>query len=347
LTKVVAFGYRKNTAWKAVTFSSTILLVALVGCRQDMQNQPKIVPQRTSAMFPDGRSARPQVEATVARSQLHEDSYFYTGMVGSGQDAKVGDRMPFLVTAAVMQRGQEQYNIYCTPCHSRVGNGAGMIVQRGYAPAANFHTDRLLQAPLGHFFNVITNGYGAMPSYAAQLTPEDRWAVAAYIRALQLSQSAKPSDVASGASVTSIQDLAQHLGFSRAFPTEWNGPGSTPALRPVAVSSTSSPSTSAPAPTKSQSSTQQPAQTKTTPAVDIAAGAKIYANNCQPCHQPNHAGMPPAIPSLVGIVKRVGPAHIRTVVSNGIPTGSIPMPAFTSLSATDINNLIAYLGSSK
>ena len=113
-----------------------------------------------------------------------------------------------------MERGQERYNIYCTPCHSRVGNGAGMIVQRGYRPAGNFHTDRLRNAPLGHFFNVMTNGYGAMPDYAAQLTPEDRWAVAAYIRALQLSQNAKPGDVPPGAQVEALHKIAEQRGHA-------------------------------------------------------------------------------------------------------------------------------------
>ena len=118
------------------------------GCRQDMHNQPKFVPQRGTTFFADGRSARPQVENTVGRGQLHEDTYFYTGMV-NGQE---GNMMPFAATAEVLARGQERYNVYCTPCHSRVGNGAGMIVQRGYAQAGNFHTARLVAAPLGHFF---------------------------------------------------------------------------------------------------------------------------------------------------------------------------------------------------
>jgi hypothetical protein len=113
----------------------------------------------------------------------------------------------------VLERGQERYNIYCTPCHSRVGNGAGMIVQRGYRPAGNFHTQRLLAAPLGHFFAVMTNGYGAMPDYAAQVAPQDRWAIVAYIKALQLSQNAKSSDVASGAQVESLSDIAAREGI--------------------------------------------------------------------------------------------------------------------------------------
>ena len=169
---------------KLVGLSAMTATLALAGCRQDMQDQPKFVPQRGTTFFADGRSVRPQVENTVARNQLNEDSYFYTGI----QDGKEGDGLPIPLTEATMERGQERFNIYCAPCHSRVGNGVGMIVQRGYRPAGNYQTDRLRNAPLGHFFAVMTNGYGPMPDYSAQLTPADRWAVAAYIRALQVSQ---------------------------------------------------------------------------------------------------------------------------------------------------------------
>jgi hypothetical protein len=193
----------------------------LAGCRQDMQDQPKFIPQRGTDFYADGRSVRPQVENTVARGQLHEDTYFYTGL----QNGKEGDAMPFPVTMQVLERGQERYNIYCTPCHSRVGNGIGMIVQRGYSKAGDYHTDRLRAAPLGHFFNVITNGYGSMPDYAAQLQPQDRWAVVAYIRALQLSQNAKPSDAAPGAQIESLSDIATREGFNDPnFASEWGLP---------------------------------------------------------------------------------------------------------------------------
>jgi len=159
-------------------------------------------------------------ENTVARGQLHEDSYFYTGL----QDGKEGNVMPFPVTMAVLERGQERYNIYCTPCHSRVGNGEGMIVERGYRPAGNFHTPRLMAAPLGHFFNVMTHGYGAMPEYAAQVAPQDRWAIVAYIKALQLSQDAKDSDAAPGAKVDSLANLATQQGLDASFMGEWTMP---------------------------------------------------------------------------------------------------------------------------
>jgi len=185
-----------------------------------MHNQPKFVPQRGTTFFADGRSARPQVANTVARDQMHDNEYFYTGLVGG----KEGDGFPITLTPEVMQRGQERYNIYCAPCHSRVGNGDGMIVQRGYRPAGNFHEDRLRNAPLGHFFNVMTNGYGAMPDYSAQLTPEDRWAVAAYIRALQLSQNAKPGDVAPGAKVEDLHKQAADLDLPDDFAKPWSFP---------------------------------------------------------------------------------------------------------------------------
>ena len=200
--------------------SAMAAMLVLAGCRQDMHDQPKFFPQRGTSFYADGRSARPQVENTVARNQLHQDAYFFTGL----QDGKEGDGLPIPLTAEVMQRGQERYNIYCTPCHSRVGNGAGMIVQRGYRPAGDFHTDRLRNAPLGHFFNVMTNGFGAMPDYAAQLTPEDRWAVAAYVRALQLSQNAKQADVAAGQHVQDLHDIAKDEGMQPGFADPWGLP---------------------------------------------------------------------------------------------------------------------------
>ena len=206
---------------RAVTgLSAMAAMLVLAGCRQDMHDQPKFFPQRGTSFYADGRSARPQVENTVARNQLHQDAYFFTGL----QNGKEGDSLPIQLTPAVMERGQERFNVYCTPCHSRVGNGDGMIVQRGYRPAGDFHTDRLRNAPLGHFFNVMTNGFGSMPDYAAQLTPEDRWAVAVYIRALQLSQNAKQSDVAAGQHVQSLHDIAKDEGLPPGFAERWGLP---------------------------------------------------------------------------------------------------------------------------
>ncbi len=208
-------GVRRMTA-----FSAMAATLVLAGCRQDMHDQPKFFPQRGTSFYPDGRSVRPQVENTVARGQMRQDVYFYTGM----NAGKEGDGMPFAVTRDVLARGQERYNVYCTPCHSRVGNGEGMIVQRGYRPAGDFHTMRLLTAPLGHFFNVITNGYGAMPDYAAQLTPADRWAVVAYIKALQLSQNAKPTDVPANTHPESLASIADREGLPASFAQNWTLP---------------------------------------------------------------------------------------------------------------------------
>jgi hypothetical protein len=130
-----------------------------------------------------------------------------------------------------MARGQERFNIYCTPCHSRVGNGDGMIVQRGYRPAGDFHTERLRTAPLGHFFAVITNGYGAMPDYAAQIAPVDRWAIVAYIKALQLSQKATQADVPAGVQVQPLSSIAESEGLPANFASQW-------VLPPTAVNGT-------------------------------------------------------------------------------------------------------------
>lgn len=196
-------------------------LMLLAGCRQDMQDQPKIISQRGSEIFADHRGARPQVMNTVARGQLREDSYFYTGVIqGANGYREERNMMPFPVTMEVLKRGQERFNIYCTPCHSRVGNGLGEIVARGYKPAANLHDTVRLTQPISHYFYVMTHGYGAMPDYSTQLTPVDRWAVAAYIRALQLSQAAKAEDVPSGIAVRDLKDIAAESGHPE-FAEPW------------------------------------------------------------------------------------------------------------------------------
>ena len=210
----------EKTVRVAVLGVATASMLVLAGCRQDMQDEPKFFPQRGTTFYADGRSVRPQVANTVARNQGDEASYFYTGLV----NGKEGDGLPIDLTADTMARGQERYNIYCTPCHSRVGNGDGMIVQRGYRPAGDFHTDRLRNAPLGHFFAVMTNGYGAMPDYASQITPQDRWAIAAYIRALQLSQNAKQSDVPAGQHVEDLHQIANEEGMPPGFADPWGMP---------------------------------------------------------------------------------------------------------------------------
>src|SRR5579859_2041654 len=195
----VAFRCMRGAAKKFLAVSAFAALLVVTGCRQDMQDQPRMFPQRGTDFFADHRGARPQVLDTIARGQLHDDSYFYTGVVqGANGYREEKNEMPFPVTLEVLKRGQERFNVYCTPCHSRVGNGLGEIVERGYKPAANLHDQVRMSQPLSHYFYVITHGYGAMPDYAAQIAPEDRWAIAAYIRALQLSQSAGESDVPAG-----------------------------------------------------------------------------------------------------------------------------------------------------
>ncbi len=176
-----------------------LAVFALAGCRQDMHDQPRFKPLAKSDFYSDLRSARPPVDGVVARGQLHDDVYLYTGKVGSNP----GDYMPFPVTAEVLTRGQQRFNIYCSPCHSRLGDGNGMIVQRGYKRPPSYHIERLRKAPLGYFYDVITNGFGAMPDYSAQIPPRDRWDIVAYIRALQLSQNATTADVPAGQAVPS------------------------------------------------------------------------------------------------------------------------------------------------
>jgi len=170
---------------------SVVLLLSGAGCRQDMHDQPKYKPLKASKFFADGRGSRPLVPGTVARGHLDDDVLLYTGKTDNG----FATTFPGPVTAATLARGEERYNIYCTPCHDRVGGGNGMIVQRGYRRPPSFHIDRLREAPPGYFFDVISHGFGVMPSYAEQVPVTDRWAIVAYVRALQLSQHATLADV--------------------------------------------------------------------------------------------------------------------------------------------------------
>ena len=172
-------------------FAIVSLVVMGSACRQDMHDQPKYVPLRESAFFSDARSARPVVAGTIARGQLREDALLYTGKDGSA-DATV---FPFSVDAQVMTRGRERFDIYCSPCHGRSGLGDGMVVRRGYRRPPSLQDERLRNAAPGHFFDVMTNGFGAMPDYAAQINARDRWAIVAYIRALQLAGHATIDDV--------------------------------------------------------------------------------------------------------------------------------------------------------
>jgi mono/diheme cytochrome c family protein len=199
-------------------------IAMLSGCRLDMHVQPKQNPLSRSDFFADQRSERPPVEGTVARGQLRDDSYFYTGKTGNSP----GDYMPFPVTKAVLDRGRERYNIYCAPCHSRIGDGNGFIPTRGFArKPPSYHIERLQKAPLGYFYDVITNGFGIMPDYASQIPPQDRWNIVAYIRALQLSQNATRADVPAGQAVPSE-------------PPQFRGQPGSGATLPVIESETSS-----------------------------------------------------------------------------------------------------------
>ena len=354
-------------------------VLGLAGCRQDMHNQPKFYPQRGTDFYADGRSVRPQVQGTIARGQEDAGSYFRTGMVNGAE----GDGLPLPLTPELIARGQERYNIYCTACHSRAGNGRGMIVMRGFFPAGNFHTERLRSAPLGHFFNVVTNGYGAMPDYAAQIEPADRWAIAAYVRALQLSQHATAAD-AGGAKIEKMEDVEAHEGFAAGFLKDWDLPATAGQIQRSAPSNTVLPepmpapaveaakpaqvseanpkaaplASALPAGAKPTAATAAAAKTEATASApsaaaphaaagDVANGQKLYMANCSVCHQPNRAGMAPMIPSLVGIVARVGAAHVHAQVTNGAQTGPVKMPAFPQLSTENVDDIVAFLAASK
>lgn len=362
--------------WRlSATGACALVSIALAGCRQDMHNQPKMIPQRHTTFFSDGRSARQQVAGTVSRSQQIEASYLTTGLMNGAE----GDAMPFPVKQAVMERGQERFNVYCTPCHSRVGNGKGAIVGRGYYAAGNFQSARLRQAPLGHFFWVITHGYGAMPNYSVEIQPEDRWAIAAYIRALQLSQSASRSDVPAGASVAHMHDLLQQASLPKNFLDSWDSSvdadeepaaAAAPSLpSPAASATTSASSNNAAGPgtnpaankasgkpeevaaVSGKPATEKPAEVKeaaTVPAKtvakgDAAHGHLLYTNNCSACHQASRAGLPPIFPSLLGIVDKDGEGKVRKVAKDGIADAKPPMPPHPNLSDDDLSDLIAYL----
>ena len=167
------------------------LLVFAAGCRQDMHDAPRYEVYEASDTFADGRASRQAPVGTVARGFLRDDEGLNTGKV----DGQAVDTIPFAVTHADVRRGHERFTIYCTPCHGQLGDGNGMVVQRGLRQAANFHQDRLREERIGYFYDVITNGFGAMQGYAEQVPVRDRWLIAAYVRALQLSQNASINDV--------------------------------------------------------------------------------------------------------------------------------------------------------
>jgi mono/diheme cytochrome c family protein len=202
--------FRKSRV--AVLVSAVTLLS---GCRIDMHVQPRQNPLSRSDFFADQRSARPPVEGTVARGQLRADAYFYTGKIGDSP----GDYLPFPATRQALDRGRERYNIYCAPCHSRLGDGNGFIPSRGFSRRPpSFHIPRLQKAPLGYFYDVMANGFGIMSDYASQISPQDRWNITAYIRALQLSQSATIADVPAGQKVPSEPPTFGDMGSGATMP---------------------------------------------------------------------------------------------------------------------------------
>ena len=196
----IVLQFVRKFARKFAPLALLLAVMACVGCRLDMQVQPRYNPLAKSDFFADQRAARPLVEGTVARGDERVDDYFYTGKIGNND----GDFMPFPVSQEVLERGRERFNVYCSPCHSRVGDGNGIVPSRGFArKPPSYHIERLQKAPIGYFFDVATNGFGIMLDYSAQISVRDRWCIAAYIRALQLSQNATAADVPAGQSVPS------------------------------------------------------------------------------------------------------------------------------------------------
>lgn len=195
------------------------MAAALVGCNTDMWRMPRQQAYDPSDFYADGQSARPLVPGTIPRGYLREDGAYYTGAVGR----KLVTTIPMPLTKALLDRGQDRFDVFCSPCHGRLGDGNGMIANRGFSlkrQPGNYHTDRLRAMPVGHFYNVITNGYGTMFSYASRVEPQDRWAIAAYIRVLQMSQMGKPSDLPA-AEMEKLSKLpANQTGVG---PTSWNG----------------------------------------------------------------------------------------------------------------------------
>ena len=189
---------------------AALAALLLAACRQDMHDQPKYKPLRSSEIFGDKRSARPLVEGTVARGTLREDAGYYAGKTKDGFLTE----LPVPLTVQLLERGQTQFQVFCAPCHGRTGRGDGMIVRRGFKQPSSYHVDRLRQMPIGYFYDVITIGFGAMPDYAAQIAPADRWAIAAYVRTLQFSQHAP----ASALSADERAELDLGLGPAAAAP---------------------------------------------------------------------------------------------------------------------------------
>jgi mono/diheme cytochrome c family protein len=177
----------------AVALAGALLALAASGCRQDMYNQWKVKPLARSEFFPDGSSARPPVPGTVARGHLDENSSLVTGLAADGTYLS---QLPVPLTARLLEHGRERFDVFCSPCHGRTGEGRGMIVQRGFKQPASYHSERLRAQPVGYFFHIATAGFGQMASYASQVPVQDRWAIAAYVRALQVAHGVPASRLA-------------------------------------------------------------------------------------------------------------------------------------------------------
>ena len=188
---------RLNRRFFGLAAGASMLLFA-AGCRRDMHNQPKFRPLRATELFADGSSARPLIAGTVARGTLQEDEAFFTGKTGAGPMTATVKELPFQITEKDLDRGQERFNIFCAPCHDQAGTGRGMVVQRGYRQPPYLHDPRLVAADPGYMFDVVSNGFGAMPDYRTQIDTRDRWRIVAYVRALQLSRTGTGADIPGG-----------------------------------------------------------------------------------------------------------------------------------------------------
>jgi hypothetical protein len=270
--------------WRRIgsMLGATAALVLLAGCHEDMWNQPKIRAMEPNSFFPDGQSMRPLVPNTVDQTHFWTDEGRYTGYVGTHM---VGNRMvlghlvtefPFPITMADLKRGQERFDIYCSPCHGELGNGQGMIAQRGLAlrrPPASYDTDRLRKMPIGHFYDVITNGYGVMYSYASRVEPDDRWRIVAYIRALQRAAHGNPSDLPPGMNPNTLPTGAP--GVPPINPTTPAAGTQFPAGT-AAGSMGNAPAGGAPA--RPQETTAPPEATGTTPGTGIGTKPPAASN---------------------------------------------------------------------
>ena len=214
----------------ALALGLACALPPLAGCRHDMQNQNKVRPYRESAFYADGASARPLPAHTVARGDLRADEPYYSGIRGGKPVAE----LPFPLTREVLLRGRQRYDVFCAPCHGQVGDGLGMIVTRGYKQPPSFHGETLRNAQIGWFFSVMTQGFGVMPSYAAQVSVPDRWAIAAYIRALQYSQNARLAELPPEAQQRLAGDLAASPAGAPAAPGAPAVPGPGAGAAPAA-----------------------------------------------------------------------------------------------------------------